>query len=200
MPEPEYRIAYSVAPMAATLITEHHKHLDGFAILYLFHDKSKKSKGQRQAGSAQKLTGLNRFLSSAFPDEHLDADTGYDAAIILDHELWDKHEEPWRLALLDHELCHLGVTEAGELTTVPHDVEEFTAIVQRHGVWGGETESELAAFVEAAQQLTLPVVVDGDTGEILDSDAVIPSEPRTSTEFERMRERAMAMPQGARVQ
>ncbi len=37
-------------------------------------------------------------------------------------------------ALLYHELCHLFVDEGGKLSTVPHDVEEFHAVVARYGV------------------------------------------------------------------
>ena len=56
--------------------------------------------------------------------------------------------------VLDHLLCHAAGRdgETDEWKLAPHDVQEFTAVIKRHGLDGSPG---LRSFVEAAKQLTL---------------------------------------------
>lgn len=44
--------------------------------------------------------------------------------------------------LMYHELLHCGIKANGELYVVPHDIEEFDAIIEKYGLhwaaWGGD--------------------------------------------------------------
>lgn len=90
----------------------------------------------------------------------------YDFVILLKKSFWqDLHvTSEQRAALLDHELCHAGVRcdertgdpiidERGRKAyrLVKHDVEEFNAIVQRHGIWKRDIEAFFAALNRAAR-------------------------------------------------
>ena len=59
-----------------------------------------------------------------------------------------------REALIEHVLCHIDKDWDKEgnpkYSLVGHDLEEFSAVVQRHGMWMNDIKS----FMLAAQQLT----------------------------------------------
>jgi hypothetical protein len=63
-----------------------------------------------------------------------------------------------RVALVDHELCHCRC-EMGQsgvkLWIRPHDSEEFTDIIDRHGLWRSDVEAIVNAGLKWTPQLTL---------------------------------------------
>ena len=83
---------------------------------------------------------------------------GYDRKISLNREAWEVLTEAQRLALVDHELCHIApqLDEDGEQKedghgkklwrTVKHYIEEFVEIVERHGLY----KADLAKFADIA--------------------------------------------------
>jgi hypothetical protein len=92
-----------------------------------------------------------------------------DATITIDKGSWDAHEEPWRRALIDHELQHLAVARDDEgavkledhgrpkLKMRLHDrqIGTFDVIVQRHGD-DSEDARAMKSVAEAVQQMLLP--------------------------------------------
>ena len=77
----------------------------------------------------------------------------YDFIIVLNREVWDDPEftKEKKLALLDHELCHAApqVDNEGEVYDErgrqvfrcrKHDIEEFYAVVRRHGCYKRDLE------------------------------------------------------------
>lgn len=60
---------------------------------------------------------------------------GVNVVILLDHERYDQLSQPRKLALLDHELCHLEITPKGVLKLRPDDylLTGFKACIERHG-------------------------------------------------------------------
>lgn len=75
--------------------------------------------------------------------------------IEIAQEAWRFLSDTQKIALVDHELCHLTTdyNDAGErvLAIAPHDVEEFAEVVKRHGLWSGDVK----AFINQATQLSL---------------------------------------------
>lgn len=83
---------------------------------------------------------------------------GWDAILMLNDEYWETMDDEQRVALLDHELCHLAL--AVDKDGFPrsdghgrkmyrirkHDLEEFRDVVRRHGLW----QTDIVHFVEAA--------------------------------------------------
>lgn len=58
--------------------------------------------------------------------------------------------EDQRAALVDHELCHCGGTY-GQWTMKKHDVDEFMAIIVRHGLWLPDLAFAAKAFENAGK-------------------------------------------------
>jgi hypothetical protein len=97
---------------------------------------------------------------------------GFDLAILLDPDHWTRTDwtDEQRRALLDHELSHFAVKldkEGDEVRDtmgrlvyriVKHDVEEFQAIVQRHGCWKADLELMAKTAMERASH---PLTADG---------------------------------------
>ena len=84
----------------------------------------------------------------------------YDFIIVLNQEYWGEFNHAQKLALVDHELHHAArATDADDLPKQDergrpvwrvrkHDIEEFHAVVERHGCW----KKDLLRFAEAIRE------------------------------------------------
>jgi len=139
----KYRVAEEVYEVAAKLITNVHDHLAEAKIVYLFRDDEWKSKGKIVLGKAYKVPEQWSYLS------------GYDLLVVINERAWSVLSDRQKTALIDHELCHFekDIDESGnpKWRMVNHDVEEFTGVVRRHGLWSPDVEN----FFSEAQQLRL---------------------------------------------
>ena len=75
----------------------------------------------------------------------------YDFIIWLANDGYQSLAPLQREALIDHELCHCQWDMDTGASIRPHDVEEFTEILQRYGYWWPHAEE----FAAAAQQAEL---------------------------------------------
>lgn len=159
-----YREAPEVRRMAEQLIFQHHPNLELRAdeIRYVFRNKASKGRDCTVLGRANKISGLGCYLALAeadSPNTYQDhEDVGTDMFVIeIAEPTWENLTEAGRLALVDHELCHLDL-DYDELTGKTkrrirgHSIEEFSEIVHRHGLW----KSDLAEFAKHIPQPTLP--------------------------------------------
>jgi hypothetical protein len=154
-----WKNAPEVREIAERLIPKYHQHLELRAdeIWYIFREKATTSKGRVTLGKAHKLGGMACYLIHTSADEINEfGDTAEFADMFVIEIAWDEWQAlttEAREALVDHELEHLDieVTDSGDLkrSLRGHDVEEFGAILKRHGLW----KKDLEHFVE---QLNLP--------------------------------------------
>ena len=148
---PEYTSAPDVAAIAETLIAQHHSHLDGIRVEFVFRDKAAKKNGKEVGGTARKVTGLNAFLAR---DGEQGGDYSEDFFVIeIAEDIWTDLTPHQKRALVDHELMHCTIeldekTDALKLGIRGHDIEEFAEIVQRHGVWSRDLVDFAAATKE----------------------------------------------------
>jgi hypothetical protein len=152
------------------LIAENHKHLSSanVALAWKIGGWKPDDDGIRKLGQCKKASELDQRLS------------GYDFVILLNREAWEEDlSEDQRRALLDHELCHAEVKVDGDGEQAAdetgrriwrirkHDVEEFEAIVQRHGLYKRDLEHFAAACAEKRKRPPLlrlaedPAIMDG---------------------------------------
>jgi hypothetical protein len=110
--------------------------------------------GRVMLGKLKKASDLDRELAE------------FDFIILLRKVFWcdDRVTDVQRRALLDHELCHaaLKIDQSGQpvedergrkvFRTRRHDVEEFSAVVNRYGLWTSELEQMANAFRRQAQK------------------------------------------------
>ena len=85
----------------------------------------------------------------------------HDFVIVLNREYWLSFSEKQKLALVDHELCHIAralnpetlepiCDERGRKVwrVCRHDIEEFVGVVKRHGIW----KQDLERFADALRK------------------------------------------------
>lgn len=152
-----YSPAPEVEKIAGKLIHNHHGHLSSVRIEYVFSDKTAKRKGKPIWGEARLISGISSFLAGNNPTldqveeasvEESPVDDGF-FTVIISKPVFDSLPVSHREALIDHQLCHCraglkkpkGGGEAKTyLSLASHDVEEFTEIVERHGLWTEEAK------------------------------------------------------------
>lgn len=158
----KYWKAEDVQDIADELIKQFHPHLAGESIIYLFRSEHSEESGKMVFGKARRVTGLNAYLAvrADLEDMNGPADDPDDKAeapplklIEIAFDVWKELNATQRIALVDHELCHFGADGMR-----PHDVEEFRAVIDRHGLWRPEIEL-LAATI--AQQKLFPAGPSG---------------------------------------
>lgn len=94
-------------------------------IVFLGSDYEKKSQGRTIFGECEKIPGKYRWAIN------------YDMAIIVYEPNVERFTEEQLRILLLHELMHVGVKVDGNEETyyvVPHDVEDFRAIIDKYGM------------------------------------------------------------------
>lgn len=159
----EWREAPQVGKVAEKIVKRHHPHLEECPIEYVFRKEHKVSKGKACLAEVKKVSGLNAYLATpAMRALTEDSQTVYQSTeffvMEVAYDTWKGMNEKERRALIDHELCHLRYDdEEDRFFLVGHDLEEFDAIVNRHGAWRGDVER----FLNAAQG-RLELVTDPD--------------------------------------
>lgn len=143
-----YCDAPDVEAVARELIAEipEHRHLATARIRYLFRAGTWASRGRLVLGRAAVLSERDQLLSG-----------GYEAVVIVNRLAWQALSQEARRALVDHELSHLARDDEGDLTLAGHDVEEFAAVIRRHGLW-----TEELRLIGRVVQERLPLEVAGE--------------------------------------
>lgn len=144
MPATWMKVDEDVIELCEELIDAYHPWLRDMRIGLIFRSEASNSRGKQVWGKAAKVDGKTNAL--------LPEDEKLDFLIWLAKDIWDRLPDEHKRALLDHELCHCGVGDNGPMM-VSHDLEEFTCIVERHGLWS----LELGRFAKVVEkQLALP--------------------------------------------
>lgn len=122
----EYTSSPEVSDIAEKLIEILKPELEGFTIRYLFNSENPKKDGQEVIGLARKVVGLNAYLAGE-PEGFFVLETGIPAYLGLTTNQ--------KIAYVHHELCHFGIDDSGNLSIIPHDIEEFTEVAAIHGAY-----------------------------------------------------------------
>ena len=99
---------------------------------------------------------------------------GHDFVLQLNYKAWSSMTRAFRVALLDHELCHATV-DSDEEGNVPqdahgriryrmrkHDLEEFVGVVRRHGAYATDVQEMAQAMIELKEK---PILQMSETDE-----------------------------------
>ena len=133
MPKREYEDADEVRAIAERIVIPRwHEPCGELRIVYLATDDLGTHNGRKTIAQIRRATPVETHLA------------GIDIVFVVDALEWAEMDEPRRIALVDHEFCHVEVDGDG-VKMRGHDVEEFNAVVQRHGAWS----EDLARFVRA---------------------------------------------------
>jgi len=130
------------------------KHLREAKILCRFRIGQWSSRGKMILGQAKVLSAFERF------------ETGAELAVIVNGDIWDTLTNHQKEALVHHELCHFEqmTNKEGEpkyddndrpmYKIVGHDLEEFSAVVKRYGLWM-EDVKQLVKAADEHRQLSM---------------------------------------------
>ncbi len=153
-----FELAPSVEAIAKTLIDSYHPHLLARRLVYIFRSRHAKAGRKVVLGRAKIVSGLNAFLAAneygQAVSENILGETVGEAPesffiVEIARDLWQGLDHDQRKALVDHELMHCGIS-GEKICIIPHDCEEFNAIVRRHGLW----QPDVAALIKAAAGTT----------------------------------------------
>lgn len=136
--------APEVEKIARNLIPIHHPHLHGSRIDFHFRAKGKTEGDHRTWGTARIVRGAAALLATPGAQSSV----GLDFFVIeIAKDVWDEIPPAQREALVDHELSHCGLKTDKQgnvnLTMLRHEVEEFSGVLRRHGMW----KSDIARFL-----------------------------------------------------
>lgn len=142
--KPELKDAPEVQELAARLIDNIHTHLAEARIKYLFRTGKWELKGRTRYGTAEKVSAKWNHL------------TGYDFVVTINRDIWFNNSKEIREAILDHELTHCARGEDDKQGNpkwyiMPHTVEDFVNIIQRHGMWTTSLQNMAKAGAEYEQ-------------------------------------------------
>lgn len=152
--------ADEVRQVAQPLISQHHGHLLGTRMEYVFRSETQ-TKGDKEIwGTARKISSLSAYLAGQEDDG--DGNESF-FVITISKPVWGALTELQRTALVDHELAHCWQEEEydakGNCTIkrsiLPHDLEEFNAIYQRYGDWKPDVREFEKIMQRRAGQLSL---------------------------------------------
>lgn len=132
----------SVIHFAENLIKNFHPILDTARIAFVFRSEAQKQGERYILGQCTKVPAkMQPYLE-------------YDYVIWISEEDYMKMDDLQREAIIDHELCHCKYGVSG-WTIRPHDIQEFSVVVERHGIYSGDVR-RFANAVEQYKQSGLP--------------------------------------------
>lgn len=146
---PDDKAPFLSAPQAEAigkvLVGALHPHLVNAKIVYLYREDMKR-RGRVRLGVATKAGTKLVYLA------------GCDFVLDFNWTYWGKLTPVQRIALVDHELTHCARGPEGEgWAVLAHDVEEFSSIVQRWGLW----TPDLLQFNAAAKSAQINLFAEG---------------------------------------
>ena len=115
-----------VVEIFSNLIKEHHHHLRYAKIAIIIKDKAPVTQGRETLAKATKVSDQYQAIAD------------YDFIIWVAQDSWSRCTPDQRHALADHELCHCGGNHEEGWIINKHDIEEFQAVLDRHGPWNEE--------------------------------------------------------------
>ena len=146
--------ADAVQKIAEELIAQYHSEINDYKIRvdYWFTDKVTKRGGKETWGLCKKISGFNSAQAA-------DSDGEDFYVIIIPKMIFDALSQKGKRALTDHELMHIGVEydadEEGDASgdavkkrLVPHDLEEFAAIMRRYPNWQDDEMANVQAVIK----------------------------------------------------
>lgn len=139
-----------VGPIARGAIDDWHPHLGPIRIEYVFVLDAPRKNGKVLWAQAKKIGGLNAWLAQEKLGEQPEPAEFFVIEVVK--QIWDQLDEKSRLALLDHELSHCWVDDNGKLSIQAHDLEEFNAVVRRHGLWRDDVQLFFEAGADHRQE------------------------------------------------
>lgn len=148
MPEATWsEAAPSVIKTAEGLIESYHPVLKSARIAFVFRSEAQKQGERYILGQCTKVPAkFQPYLE-------------FDYIIWLSEQDYMGMDSRQREALIDHELCHCKFSiESLSWGIRPHDIQEFSAVIERYGIWSPDVRKVKTAL-DKYETETLPGLV-----------------------------------------
>ncbi len=129
-------------------------------------------------GDAPISKGKTVYGKAKIPPAELSAYADLDFIIWISEEMWNKSDKKRRAWMIDHELCHLDYTDE-EAAIRHHDFEEFSQIIERHGLINPDIFNAARNFAVAIQD-ELPGWFKKSKGEVIALDPKAMNKPKAA--------------------
>lgn len=168
--EQEFAIAHEAREIGRNLIRRHYHLLAEMEprIEYVFLKNTPVKSGKETLGRAKKISSLNAWLAMDVSDRENKTLPAPFFVIELSWEIWRRLPLAKRVALVDHELAHCGYNDKAKPAMQPHDCEEFSAIVARHGMWSNDIRELVDAARQSEKNPLYAAQINAETGETED--------------------------------
>lgn len=165
-------------------VRRNHPELEEATIALAWRYGLKQNKdGQLTLGKCKKVGELDKQFQ------------GHDFVIILNFEAWEILTPEQREALVDHELCHAAIStdpngnpkkdaRGRQMFRIrKHDIEEFGAVIARHGCYKADLENFVATAMRSKKP-PQPTLLDGfdEAGNAEGKGEAAVAEPATEKE------------------
>lgn len=118
----------SIMELVRTTVEECHPQLDGIRLAVVMKEKATTRNHKKVLATTGKPSARMKPLLRE----------SYHYVMVIAEDEWHELTMDQRKALIDHELCHCGFDDDGEPSIFGHDLEEFGAVIERHGLWRGD--------------------------------------------------------------
>lgn len=135
-----------------------HSRLHYASIVYGFYGDHVLKDGKAVAGRTRKVNEQDKVLIGKIDQEQPTF------VVVVATDIWAAMAMPARLALVDHELSHIDFKASGAMGLRGHDIQEFSGVVERHGV---DWDEGLRRFAETCskQAVQLRLELGGEAVE-----------------------------------
>jgi len=147
---PAYKADKVLEQVAVDIINKVRQDLKHVQICYMFRDTAAITDDKVVAGMCIRVDDRNYTIH------------GFDFVIEIAKDVWDEADDTFRVALMDHELGHVGIrfdaddddprrddkTDRVKTFSKRHDVEEFEDVLERHGAYHKALREFLKKFAE----------------------------------------------------
>lgn len=178
-----YEAAPEVEKIVRRLISDRFSHLATVRVECVFRSEPAVKAGKVTWATARKVTGLNAWLAMWRDGAGLEADAEEFFVIEVAKPVWLAMKPEQREPLIFHELCHCHAEEdengQTRLTLLGHDLEEFTEVVKRYGLWREDveqflkaTKQQLALFESQAAVSGIALRINQDKVEVVTTEVI----------------------------
>lgn len=128
--------APEVREIAQQIIPKSHTRLEGKEIRYAFCAKNPKAYGKPAWGKTQVVGGTAAALAKGLASMQVAVDGPERFYLItISRPTWNNLTLAQKEALVDQRLCACGISAKGAPCIWPPDVHEYSAVINRHGLW-----------------------------------------------------------------
>ena len=144
----------SVIHTAVEMIKKYHVYLEEARIAFVFRSEEQITNGRAVWAQVSKVPAKIQIYME------------FDYIVWVAENIWVNLSPNKREALIDHELCHMGLGSGGNWKIRQHEIQEFREILERHGAWNDNLFFNLSPVMEQPKLPGLDKITVSGAGRV----------------------------------